>query len=210
MQGKTIVYDAITVKRDGGFAFDVWHQNHYVPSVLAKGQLLNVQCYGSPLRATYVAVFESNAGADTLDGQLPPPTHDSIISSERYIAAFINEQSAPDAGNPFHQSPILYPVLFCVPSAGERDFNAWYDEEHLGILLKSPHWPMCRRFKIYKPAPGTWTHIALHYLHDLRALESKERDEARATPWRGQLAKNTWFKGDYRVLYKFGTRRSRQ
>ena len=31
------------------------------------------------------------------------------------------------------------------PREGEADFNAWYDEEHLGILLKSPYWPMCRR-----------------------------------------------------------------
>jgi hypothetical protein len=211
MQGKTIIYDAITVKREGGFAFDVWHQNHYVPSVLAAGQMLNVQCYGSPLRATYVAVFESNADAAALYGVLPAPAHESMISNERHIASFMNEQIAPGAGDPFHEAPILYPVLFSIPPEGEKDFNAWYDEEHLGILLKSPHWPMCRRFKVHSvhsPAPNAWTHIALHYLRDLRALESKERDEARATPWRDRLAKHAWFKGDYRVLYKFGTRRT--
>lgn len=207
MQGKTIVYDAITVKREGGFAFDVWHQNHYVPSVLATGQMLNVQCYGSPLRATYVAVFESNADAGALQGALPAPAHESIISSERHVATFMNQQIAPGTGDPFHEAPILYPVLFSIPSEGERDFNAWYDDEHLGILLKSPHWPMCRRFKVHAPQVGGWTHIALHYLRDLRALESKERDEARATPWRARLAQHAWFKGDYRVLHKFGTRR---
>ena len=206
MQGKTIVYDAITVKREGGFAFDGWHQNHYVPSVLATGQMLNVQCYGSPLRATYVAVFESNADAATLQSALPVPAHESIIATERHVAAFVNQQTAPDSGYPFKDASILYPVLFSVPPECEKDFNAWYDEEHLGILLKSPHWPMCRRFKVHNAAPGTWTHIALHYLRDLRALESKERDEARATPWRARLAQQAWFKGDYRVLYKFGPR----
>ena len=169
MQGQTIVYDAITVKREGGFAFDVWHQNHYVPSLLAAGQMLNVQCYGSPLRATYVAVFESNAGAAALHGKLPAPVHESIVTSERHVATFMNQQQAPNTGNPFADAPILYPVLFGVPPddrEGEKDFNAWYDEEHLGILLKSPHWPMCRRFKIHAPAAGGWTHIALHYLND--------------------------------------------
>jgi hypothetical protein len=207
MQGKTIVYDAITVKREGGFAFDVWHQNHYIPSLLATGQMLNVQCYGSPLRATYVAVFESNADAAVLHNALPAPTHTSLIASERHIATFMNEQVAPGAGNPFQDAPLLYPVLFSVPAAGEQDFNNWYDEEHLGILLRCLHWPMCRRFKVHQPAPDSWTHIALHYLLDLRALESKERDEARTTPWRDRLAKHAWFKGDYRVLYKFGMRR---
>ena len=206
MQGKTIVYDAITVKREGGFAFDLWHQNHYVPSLLATGQMLNVQCYGSPLRATYVAVFESNADAGTLQGALPVPAHEAIISTERHVATFMNQQAAPGAGDAFHDAPILYPVLFSIPPEGEQDFNAWYDEEHLGILLKSPHWPMCRRFKVHAPLSGGWTHLALHYLRDLRALESKERDEARATPWRARLAQHAWFKGDYRVLYKFGVR----
>lgn len=207
MQGKTIVYDAITVKREGGFAFDVWHQNHYIPSVLASGQLLNVQCYGSPLRATYVAVFESNASPAALHGVLPAPEHASIIATERHVAAFMNEQQAPHAIAPLREAPILYPVLFGVPPQGEPDFNAWYDEEHLGILLRCQYWPMCRRFKIHKPQPESWTHIALHYLTDLRALESKERDEARSTPWRDRLAQHEWFKGDYRVLYKYGPRR---
>lgn len=206
MQGTTIVYDAITVKREGGFAFDVWHQNHYVPDLLAGGRMLNVQCYASPLRATYVAVFESNAETAQLDGALAKPQHDSVIATERHIASFMNQQIAPGAGNPYADAPILYPVLFSVPPEGEADFNAWYDEEHLGILLKSPHWPMCRRFKVVNPVAGSWTHIALHYLRDLRALESPERDEARATPWRARLAQHAWFKGDYRVLYKVGLR----
>jgi hypothetical protein len=208
MQGKIIVFDTITVRREGGIAFDTWHQNHYVPSVLAAGQMLNVQCYGSPLRATYVAVFESDADPAALHRSLPAPAHEAILSTERHVAVFMNQQIAPDAGDPFHDAPILYPVLFSVPPEGEQDFNAWYDEEHLGILLRSPYWPMCRRFKVHEPAAGSWTHIALHYLTDLRALESKERDEARATPWRDRLAKHAWFKGDYRVLYKYGARRN--
>ena len=208
MQGKTLVYDAITVKREGGFAFDVWHQNHHVPALLATPDTLNAQCYATPLRATYLTVLESNAEASTLLGKLPEPKHDSIISVERHIATFMNQQQAPNTGNPFTDAPILYPVLFSVPAEGEQDFNAWYDEEHLGILLKSPHWPMCRRFKIVNPTAGSWTHIALHYLNDLLALESPERDEARATPWRARLAQHAWFKGDYRVLYRIGARRT--
>ncbi len=206
MQGKTIVYDAITVRCEGGFGFDVWHQNHYVPSLLASAQILNAQGYGSPLRATYVTVCESNTDAAALQGHLPKPAHESILATERHFATFVNRQQAPGTGDPFHDAPILYPVLFKVPAEGERDFDAWYDEEHLGILLKSPHWPMCRRFKIHAPHPGGWTHIALHYLRDLRALESAERDEARATPWRARLAQQAWFQGDYRVLHKLGTR----
>ncbi|MEI8034739.1 MAG: hypothetical protein WCH96_04605 [Betaproteobacteria bacterium] len=206
-KAQTIVYDAITVKREGGFAFDVWYHSHYIASALQTGKMLNVQCYVSPLRATYVAVFESTHTAEALEHLLAEPHHDSIVSTERHIGCFMNEQKAPTDSDPFHNASLLYPVLFRVPPEGEKEFNAWYDEEHLAILLRSAHWPYCRRFKIHQAKTNDWTHIALHYLTDLRALESPERDEARATPWRARLAKNDWFKGDYRVLYRIGARR---
>ena len=65
---------------------------------------------------------------------------------------------------------------------------------------------MCRRFKVIDPAPGSPTHIALHYLTDLWALESEERTRARSTPWRNRLLAEDWFRGDYRVYHRHGRR----
>ena len=178
MQGKTIVYDAITVKREGGFAFDVWHQNHYVPSVLATGQMLNVQCYGSPLRATYVAVFESNADAGALQGALPAPAHESIISSERHVATFMNQQIAPGTGDPFHEAPILYPVLFSIPSECEKDFNAWYDDEHVLALAAVPGVLCARRFRT---GAAVTKYVALYHLTGPGVVDSAEWKHASAS-----------------------------
>lgn len=209
MKPSTIVFDAITVARHTGFAFDIWYANHYLPAVFAKSQYLGVRRYGSPLRATYLAVFEASTNATTIDpAAIPQPAHESIIATERYVADPVGEQKAPTASDAVFDADILYAVFFRVPADREPEFDAWYDEEHLGILLRCQYWPMCRRFRITNPRPDSWTHLALHYLTDLRALESPERTEARNTPWRGRLAQETWFRGDYRVFYRYGQRRS--
>jgi hypothetical protein len=207
MNAQTIVFDAITVARQAGFAFDIWYSNQYLPALLAKSQYLNVRCYGSPLRATYLAVFETNTDARAIDpAAIPEPAHASIIAVERYVAAKVGERKAPTVDDSIFGADILYPVFFRVPADRETEFNAWYDEEHLGILQRCPYWPACRRYRIRHPSADSWTHIALHYLTDLRALESAERTEARNTPWRARLAAEDWFRGDYRVYYRHGQR----
>ena len=209
MKSSTIVFDAITVKRENTFAFDVWYANHYLRAALAGGPFLGVRRYGSPIRGNYLALFEVTPGAASTDAAgCLDAGHELIESVERYCADAIGEQRSAGVGDEILEAAIAYPVFFRVPADRETEFNAWYEEEHLGLLLRCPYWPMCRRFKIHKPVRGSWTHIALHYLSDLRALESKERDAARATPWRDRLAANDWFKGDYRVLYKFGARQN--
>ncbi len=209
MQVPTIIFDAISVAPQTGFAFDVWYANHYLPAVLAKGQYLGIRCYGSPLRATYLAVFEASTEAPAIDpATIPEPGHASIVAVERYVAAAIGERKAPTVGDSIFDADILYPVFFRVPADRETEFNAWYEEEHLGILQRCPYWPACRRFRVHRPGADSWTHIALHYLTDLRALESAERTEARNTPWRARLAAEDWFRGDYRVYHRHGRRGS--
>lgn len=207
MKSSAIVFDSITVTPQTDFACDVWYANHYLPAVSARREFVSVQSYGSPRRATYLAVFEMDATAAGIHSlALPEPTHESIIAVERYCAEWLGEQRAPMAGDAILDADILYPVFFRVPADREAEFNSWYDEEHLAILLRCRYWPMCRRFRITNPGPESWTHLALHYLTDLRALESAERTEARSTPWRARLAQEPWFRGDYRVYYRYGQR----
>lgn len=205
MKNSDIVFDAITVARQTGFAFDVWYANHYLPELLAADRYSSVQCYGSPLRATYLAVLEASADDLPADATaIPQPAHESIIAVERYCAQPIGEQKAPGVSDAIYDANVLYPVFFRVPPERESEFNRWYGDEHLSILLRCPYWPACRRYRIQHPGADSWTHIALHYLTDLRALESAERTAARSTPWRARLAEEAWFRGDYRVYYRYG------
>ena len=209
MKSSAIVFDAITVAPQNDFAFDVWYANHYFPAMSAQREFVNVQRYGSPRRATYLAVFEASADTTAIDSAaIPEPAHASITGFERYIAGKLGERKAPAVDDSIFDADILYPVFFRVPADRETEFNAWYEEEHLAILQRCPYWPACRRYRIRHPSTDSWTHLALHYLTDLRALESAERTEARSTPWRARLAQEPWFRGDYRVYYRYGQRRS--
>ena len=200
MKGSAIVFDAIEVKHGAPFTFDVWYHNHYLTSALATGAFLGVRRYVSPSLATYLAIFETDGGSP-----LPPKAeHESIASVKRYVARAIGEQTAAGAGDAVLEAPFAYPVFFPVPPEREAEFDSWYETEHLPILLRCPYWPMCRRFKVTDPGPEAPTHIALHYLTDLRALESDERTQARTTPWRDRLAREPWFKGEYRVYHRHG------
>jgi hypothetical protein len=46
------------------------------------------------------------------------------------------------------------------------------------------------------------SHDALHYLTDLRALQSPARDMARDTRWRDKPIAEGWFAPEYRVGYR--------
>ncbi len=97
-------------------------------------------------------------------------------------------------------APILYAVWFNVPQDRAGEFNDWYESEHIPLLMKAPDWRMVRRFVITDGEPGTWTHLALHYLTSRDALQSPERDAARKTAWRDKLAAESCVQGNYTVL----------
>lgn len=95
--------------------------------------------------------------------------------------------------------------LFCVALWTPRDFRAefvaWYECEHMPILLESPIWGGCR-FVEQQVADGC-QFFALHQLASKSALDSQERKRSRSTPWFHRLAKNAWFDGAFsRVLYR--------
>ena len=204
MTNATILFDALTVARENAFVFDVWYANRYLPEVFAGGRFASVRRYLSPIRASYLAIFEASNRFEL--ESLTAPTHDLIVAHERFVADASGERMAARTDERVLEADILYPVFFRVPSHREEEFNAWYEQEHMEMLLRCEYWRMCRRYRIRGAGDGGFTHLALHYLTDLRALESPERDRARSTPWRDRLAAEPWFKGEYRVYYQWGAR----
>ena len=206
MTDDPIVFDALSVKREPTFLFDVWYANHYLPQALQRGGFASVRRYLSPIRGSYLAVFQTGKESSGEPLAAFAATHDLVASTERFVADYSGGRMAAGAGDATLDAAILYPVFFRVPTAREQEFDAWYNDEHMELLLGCAYWPMCRRYRIRNPSEGGWTHLALHYLTDLRALESPERDKARSTPWRDRLAAQAWFKGEYRVYYQWGGR----
>ena len=200
----TIVLDSVIVQRDDTFAFDVWYANHYLPQAFRGEGFACLRRYLSPMRGSYLAVVEARDALGSDERARRRPQHALIDSHERLVADFIGGRSAPGADERAFEAAVLYPVFFRVPGSREQEFNAWYEEEHMELLQRCAYWPMSRRYRIRDAGDRGFTHVALHYLTDLRALESPERDQARSTPWRDRLSAEPWFKAEYRVYYRWG------
>ena len=202
-----VLYDAITVKTPAGFAFDVGYTEHYLPAAMAAGPFSRVRCYGSPGSNTYLSVFEVHGDPGVALGTMPEPLHEKVASTVRFAGAPISTKQRKDVPDDLADLPYLYAVSFAVPGEWEADFEKWYEHEHVDMLLLCPQWAGCRRFKVLggRGFDGH-THVAVHYMTDLRALQSPERDAARDTPQRDRLAAQPWFRGSYKLHYRLPVR----
>ena len=97
--------------------------------------------------------------------------------------------------------PFLFHVALWTPEDFRTEFLAWYECEHLPMLLEADGWDGCR-FVEEPVADGCLFH-ALHQLRERSALDSDARKRSRATPWFKRLSKNSWFDtGFKRALYR--------
>jgi hypothetical protein len=89
----------------------------------------------------------------------------------------------------------LFYVGLWTPAEFREEFLAWYELEHLPILLECPTWDGCRF--VERPVDHGAQFHALHQLADKTALESAERSHSRATPWFRRLSVQPWFDGAF-------------
>ena len=108
-----------------------------------------------------------------------------------------------DSGAAAEEPGRLSVVAFAVPDADREEFDAWYEGEHIPMLLTAAGWLRVRR---YRSRPGfagpSWTDLALHELRDERALDTPERAAARSTARRDALTRHDWFGRSGRWLYR--------
>ena len=201
----SVLFDGAHALPGGGIVFDSWHGNVHMPALRAALRASREARYTSAVRGSMISIFELASSVNVQSAlrvaAKPSPTVDWL---ERFVAVPSTTHRRPDAhetGQP-GRAPIAYPVFFGVPRDGEDDFDHWYDDEHMTMLLGCKAWLGCRRFRLRDSHPQGWTHMALHDLADVSALASPEREAARGTVWRNKLSANEWFKGDYRVLYR--------
>jgi hypothetical protein len=88
----------------------------------------------------------------------------------------------------------------------QRLCDYWYEHDHVPFLLECEDWLMVRCFHITSGEPKSWTHLALHYLADARALQSAQRERARSSPRHARLAQERWFQGHDSVFERYGPR----
>ena len=216
--GETILFSEMTPPPDQEAAFNAWYDHEHIPVRMAAPGFRSAQRYRDGESLNYLAVYEM---ADP--GALATPEYDRIKNQPsdttramlgavsgftryigRSIGTHIGTHGAP--GDELLSAPVLYAVFFEVPPARVAEFDSWYAEDHVPLLLDDPRWIGARRFDILDGAPHRHNRLALHYLADRLVLDSEARAKARATPWRARLAQEPWFAGRYLVFDSIGAR----
>jgi hypothetical protein len=188
-------------------SFNDWYDSDHIPARMELPGFTGARRYkaeeGTP---DYLAVYEleglsalSTAGYQELKQNPGARTEDMLRVVDgftRYICTELGSVgSAKDA-------PYLSVVAFSVPEEAEDEFNSWYAEEHVPLLMEASDWLRVRRYKVIDGIGGPWTHLALHDLAALEVMDSPERAEARSGPKRAILAEQPWFQQSGRWLYR--------
>jgi len=213
MRGRAILFSEMTPAPEWEARFNHWYDTEHIPLRMGLSGFVSAQRYLAEDR-NYLAVYEM----DDL-GALRTPAYQAVKEQPseetawmlsnvsgftRYLCQEIG--SAGDASPEAIDAPVLYPVWFDVPAEHLADFDAWYEQDHVPLLLECPQWRAVRRFHVTDGEPGRYNRLALHYLDDVAALESPARAKARATPWRERLAAQPWFKGTYGLFNRHAAR----
>jgi hypothetical protein len=187
--------------------FHHWYDTDHIPARMVlpgyRGARRFQALDGSP---EYLAIYELDSlDALKTEGYQEVKTSPSALTKEMLsvvngFTRFTCEQVS-DLGEPVHGS-YLSVVAFAVPDSDVAEFDAWYEDEHVAMLLEAKDWLRVRRYRVVDGEGGPWTHLALHELASTEVMNSPERAKARRGPLRDQLASQPWFGESGRWLYR--------
>jgi hypothetical protein len=215
IKGQAVLFSEMTPGPDFVDRFHNWYDTHHIPVRMACPGFVSGQRYKRQDSDGFLAVYEMDdvgvLSSDAYKVIKNQPSEETawmlahVTGFTRYLAGetSVKSQGAPDSAL---DAQVLYAVSFNVPAEAAAEFDSWYETEHIPLLMECPDWLMVRRMRVADGVPETYTHMALHYLADAKALQSPEREKARKTAWRDKLAKNDWFKASYTVFDRIGQR----
>lgn len=94
----------------------------------------------------------------------------------------------------------VFMLKYPVPLDYLYEFDAWFQYEHMPMLLEEPTWYGCEFFRAL--GASCYSFAALHYLEP-EALKSSARDRSLETPWWHRLKRLDWFDKQFvRTLMK--------
>jgi hypothetical protein len=111
-----------------------------------------------------------------------------LATVDRRIYEQLSEdRAAPDAGAD-GPAPVILAVANSVPADMEDDMTAWYQQEHIPMLLEVPGWRRIRRYRLIggSEPPGP-DFLSLHELAGPAVLEEPAYRAAVSTPWRNRI-----------------------
>lgn len=207
--GKGLLFSQMEPPAGWEADFHDWYETEHIPQRMAvpgfhsawryealEGEPRFLACYflddmGALERPVY-ARLKSDPGERTA----------RMLANVRGFTRYICDQTS-DTGDADEGAGALFAVAFSVPGEAEARFDAWYEEEHVPMLMEADGWLRVRRFVARPGGEGPpWTHMALHELRDPGVMAAPEREAARTTPRRAELAAEPWFGPNGRWLYR--------
>ncbi len=110
-----------------------------------------------------------------------------VTAKCKRLLRFEGNQITPGTAKaPAKSGGLLLNAMNIAPDA-EKDFNAWYDEEHLPALAKVPGTLLARRFKAEGATGGTHRYVAVYHLESPQVPLSAAWKKAVDTPWTARV-----------------------
>lgn len=98
------------------------------------------------------------------------------------------------------KGPVVFMLKYPVPLDYLYEFEAWFQFEHMPMLLEEPTWYGCEFYRAL--GASCYAFAALHYLEP-QALQSDARNRSVDTPWWHRLKQHEWFDKQFiRTLMK--------
>jgi hypothetical protein len=203
-KGNAVLFSEMTPPTGQEDEFNDWYDGHHSPShVQGVPGFISAMRYQAPTGPHFLAIYELT-GPEALEHEeykkrkLTPdnPTYQmlkSVSGFTRYIARerfTLAVNGNPDA---HLDAAVIFCALFTVPKRSGVEFEEWFDGEHAPMLQQNAGWLFSRRLEIVEQDPEPHTHLIIHYLKDLQALDAPERAAASNTEWRNKLALENWF-----------------
>jgi len=173
--------------------FNDWYDTEHVPARLAVPGFSHVRRF----RAADGEVPSWLATYDIAPGTLDSPGYlalaglasareKSIMSSLATLERRVYEPlSDSSPGGDSAAAPVVLAVSLSVPPPAEADLAAWYDDEHIPMLLAVPGW---RRIRRYRLTAGTApSYLALHDVASMAVFDDPAYLAAVSTPWRNRI-----------------------
>ncbi|BBU55631.1 hypothetical protein KU6B_18960 [Mameliella alba] len=155
-----------------------------VPALPGFGKALAANRYAAFNVSRYLLEADLERLPETVPDVPTPEASESLLARKR------SEFRQTGVSDPVLTAPILYTVRFKVPQAFHEEFEAWYDQEHIPMILECPDWAGSARYSFEN---SDWTHLAMHYVTSADALDGPAMRAARKTPWRNKFLEHDWF-----------------
>jgi hypothetical protein len=175
-----------------------WYDHEHGPARLTVPGLVGACRYQALDEAMprWLALYELSDTA-----VLDSPEYKAVVASggerEKFIMSHlatldrrIYEQLSEDGLGRTEPAPVILAVANSVPPGLVDDMTAWYEQEHIPMLLEVPGWRRIRRYRLAGPAPSTGPGDGFLSLHELAGAEVLTEPGYRAavsTPWRERI-----------------------